>query len=185
MKIRDWEVIKYRKVTSTMDVAKNFLGRDEKIVILAEEQTEGRGRYGNKWISPKGGLYFSLIVKKNEITDFLSEITAISLIETLNNFNIKDCKIKFPNDIIIKGKKISGILIEQSGNFYIVGVGMNIEQNQNLKKYGYITMEDVLKTKINIEDVLLSFIKNFDTTSDLFKKNYELGIKRWSENLIK
>lgn len=185
MKVKDWRVIKFGKVTSTMDLARDFLDKDERIIILAEEQTEGRGRYGNKWISPKGGLYFSLIIKKNEITDFLSEITAISLVETFKNFNIKGCKIKFPNDIIIKGKKISGILIEKSNDFYIVGIGINVGKNQFFEKCNYITMEDILGHRVDIKDVLLSFIENFETFSKLFIENFETGIKIWSENLIK
>jgi len=185
MKIENYTIIKFEKVSSTMDLARNFLDKDENFIIWAAEQTEGRGRYGRKWISPKGGLYFSLIVRKNDISDFLSEIITLSLIKTLYDFGIKGCKIDFPNDIIIKGKKISGVLIERSGDFYIIGIGINVEKNPNFEKYGYITMEDITGRKIDIKEVLTSFIKNFENTFKLFKNNIESGLKIWSENLLK
>ncbi len=185
MKIDNFLIIKFDKVTSTMDVIKNYLDKKGKVIVWAEEQTTGRGRYGREWLSPKGGLYFSFFVRKNNITDFISEIVALSLIKTLINFGINDCKIKFPNDIIIRGKKISGILIEKSGNFYIIGIGINVKMNEIFKKFNYITMEELTKKNIKIEEVLVNFFKNFGEMVKLFEEDIEYGLKIWSENLIK
>ncbi|MCM8772004.1 MAG: biotin--[acetyl-CoA-carboxylase] ligase [Candidatus Omnitrophica bacterium] len=184
MIVEKYKVIKFEKVTSTMDIAKRFL-KEGNIIILAEEQTEGRGRYGRKWISPRGGLYFSFVIEKGFETDYLSEITALSLIDTFKNFGIKDCKIKFPNDIIINEKKIAGILIEKIDNFYIVGVGVNVKENKELRNLNCITMEEILRKKIEVEEVFSNFIKNFEKIKKIFKENFEYGLKIWSENLLK
>ncbi|MCM8804362.1 MAG: biotin--[acetyl-CoA-carboxylase] ligase [Candidatus Omnitrophica bacterium] len=184
-KIEDYFVFEFENLSSTMDVAKEFLKKYEKVIILAKKQSEGRGRYGRKWFSPEGGLYFSFTLKKNETTNFLSEITSLSLIETFKYYGIKNCKIKFPNDIIINDKKICGILIEKSGDFYIVGVGVNVKKNENLKINNYIAMEDILNIDLKTEDILINFIYNFKKITELFRKNKEIGLKEWSENLIK
>ncbi|MGC8977202.1 MAG: biotin--[acetyl-CoA-carboxylase] ligase [Candidatus Ratteibacteria bacterium] len=182
-KIKDFILLRFDKVSSTMDIAKKFISEYEKFIVIAKEQTHGRGRYGRKWLSPEGGLYLSFTLKKNEITDFLSEIISLSLIETFKKLGIKNCKIKFPNDIIINNKKISGILIEKSGDFYIVGVGINVKKKVEFENY--ITVEDILKKTIRPDDVLLEFIDNFEKVSELFKKNKEIGLKKWSEFLLK
>lgn len=179
--IEGFEVFFFEKVSSTMNVAREFLPKE--CIIVAEEQTEGRGRYGRKWISPKGGLYFSLILKENEFTRFLSEILSLTLIKTFENLGIKNCQIKFPNDIIINGKKISGILIEKTDNFYIAGVGINVENKEELKSF--ITMECILSKKVEKEKLLEEFIKNFKQISKGFVENSDEELKNWSENLIK
>jgi len=178
--INDYPVYKFKKVKSTMDIAKNFINDNKLGIIVAEEQTEGRGRYGRKWFSPKGGLYFSFQIKKNKLTDFLSEIVALSLIDTMKDFGLT-CKIKFPNDIIINEKKICGILIEKKGDFYIVGIGINVKKIEG----DYVSMEELIKRNIKIDDVFEKFIWNFKKVSEIFDKNFDRGIKNWCENLLK
>jgi birA, biotin-[acetyl-CoA-carboxylase] ligase region len=178
--INDYPVYKFKKVKSTMDIAKNFINDNKLGIIVAEEQTEGRGRYGRKWYSQKGGLYFSFQIKKNKLTDFLSEIVALSLIDTMKDFGLT-CKIKFPNDIIINEKKICGILIERKDEFYIVGIGINIKKI----KGEYISMEELTEKNVEIYDVLDRFIWNFEKECEIFEKNFDKGIKNWCENLLK
>ncbi|HDI31747.1 MAG TPA: biotin--[acetyl-CoA-carboxylase] ligase, partial [Thermofilum sp.] len=129
-------IIKYNKVTSTMDVAWKLLteGLHKWTIIVAEEQYKGRGRHGRTWASPKGGLWMSLIVDRNVIKEvplnmypFIAPLAVISSIDKI--YNIKT-HIRWPNDIVFKGKKIGGILIETSfkGNNIegaIIGIGIN------------------------------------------------------------
>lgn len=185
-KIEGYTLYKFEKVPSTMDVAKEFLKkREENFIIISEEQTDGRGRYGRRWFSPKGGLYFTFTFKKNKITDYLSEMVSLAIIEIFKNFGIKNCKIKFPNDIIINEKKICGILIEKSGDFYIIGIGINVKSNEILKGNGFMAIEDILGKEISKEDLLISFFENFRKINFLFEKDINLGLKNWSENLLK
>jgi BirA family biotin operon repressor/biotin-[acetyl-CoA-carboxylase] ligase len=178
--IDGYPIYKFKKVNSTMDIAEKFINENKMGIIVAEEQTEGRGRYGRKWYSPKGGLYFSFQIKKNNLTDFLSEIVALSLIDTMKEFGLT-CKIKFPNDIIINEKKICGILIERKGDFYIVGIGINIKKI----KGEYISMEELTEKNVEIYDVLDRFIWNFEKECEIFEKNFDKGIKNWCKNLLK
>ncbi|MCM8809792.1 MAG: biotin--[acetyl-CoA-carboxylase] ligase [Candidatus Omnitrophica bacterium] len=185
MEIEGYPVYYYEEITSTMDLAKNLVKEGREGIIVGEVQTEGRGRYGRKWLSPRGGLYLSFVLKKSKITDFLSEIICLSLIETMKNFRIENCKIKFPNDIIINGRKICGILIEKDGDFYIIGVGINIKKNKELKENYYICMEDVSDKKFEIIDVLRIFLKEFKKIKNLAEKDIDYVLKNWSENLLK
>lgn len=119
-----------------MDVAWKLLteGLHKWTIIVAEEQYKGRGRHGRTWASPKGGLWMSLIVDRNVIKEvplnmypFIAPLAVISSIDKI--YNIKT-HIRWPNDIVFKGKKIGGILIETSfkGNNIegvIIGIGIN------------------------------------------------------------
>jgi len=108
MKIK---IFKFKKVTSTNDVAINLIKKKNKTVgcVHASEQTKGRGRYGKKWISNKGNLFVSFFfpIKKNipHFKDFII-INSFIVSRVLKNiYNINDIKIKLPNDILIKKKK--------------------------------------------------------------------------------
>ena len=171
----------YDEVSSTMDVAKKLLKEGEKGIVVAKKQTKGRGRYGKYWLSDEGGLYFSMIIEKSVISDFLSEIISISLVETIKTFGII-CKIKFPNDIIYKGKKISGILIERSDDNYIVGIGVNL--NNKISKFG-VSMKEILKKEININEFLEKFLTIYKTNEIKFCEKKENCLKEWSEFLLK
>ena len=88
----------FDELTSTMDLADKLITQNKTDVVVAKKQTKGRGRYGRKWYSEEGGLYFSFI-EKNGRNEFLSEIVSFSIVKTLQEYRI-NCKIKFPNDII-------------------------------------------------------------------------------------
>ncbi|MCX7917526.1 MAG: biotin--[acetyl-CoA-carboxylase] ligase [bacterium] len=185
MKIEGYPVYIYEEVTSTMDIAKNLVKENREGIVVAKRQTEGRGRYGRKWLSPFGGLYFSMVLKKKYITDYLNEVVSLSLIELMKSFGIENCKIKFPNDIIIERKKICGILIEKSDDFYILGIGINVKKNKEIEEAGYVSMEGLLNRKIEIEEVLRNFVKIFVYICKKFERNIEELLRIWSENIIK
>jgi BirA family biotin operon repressor/biotin-[acetyl-CoA-carboxylase] ligase len=133
------KILKFEKVNSTQKIAKKLAkeGKKEWTVILAKEQTGGIGRKGNFWYSPKGGLYFSVILPKIKIeklkilTDFIPLLISKIIFE---EFKEKPF-VKFPNDIYLKGKKIGGVMIQNlisgKGQISILGVGLNT----NIKKF--------------------------------------------------
>lgn len=127
------EIIYYDEVESTQDVALRLAeqGRDS-ILVVAERQSRGRGRASRRWISPDGGVWFSLIIKPRisvrDVT-LLSLATAAAVCNTISKFNL-DARIKWPNDVIINYKKVAGILIDMSIehdaiNYAVVGIGVN------------------------------------------------------------
>jgi len=126
---------KYKSVNSTSTIAKK-MDYEPWTVIWAEEQTLGRGQKSNGWFSPKGGLYFSIVLPKSTIED-LQTLTILASFVTAKiikeNFKIEPF-IKLPNDIFINQKKVGGILTEniigQDVKFSIMGIGLdtNIEK---------------------------------------------------------
>ncbi len=129
-------IIHLESVDSTNDYLKK-IGNDvqEGTVVISEEQTKGKGRLGRNWQSKsKEGIWMSIILKP-EITPykapFITLIAGASIVKALNHLNVS-AKIKWPNDIIINNKKVSGILTELSAeieriNYVIVGIGMNVK----------------------------------------------------------
>src|SRR6056297_2629294 len=107
-------------------------------VVISEEQTAGRGRLGRNWSSPKGSsLLISILLKPEIDPSKVSNITlvgAVALVKALEYFDIEGL-IKWPNDIIINGKKIAGILTELSAeinqvNYVVMGIGVNLYTNE-------------------------------------------------------
>ena len=104
-------------------------------VVVALEQTRGRGRHGRNWYSPRGGLWFTVVFKPRKMFDpnFHTKLTSVSMARTLEDMGIKPV-IKWPNDILVLGKKIAGILTEGifQGKIPLViavGVGMNVNND--------------------------------------------------------
>src|SRR5205085_5922638 len=109
------------------------LGADEGLCIVAKHQTAGRGRHGRVWSSEKGaGLYLSIVLRPKLEIRFIPLITlmaGVAVYDTIKGFDLQP-DIKWVNDILIGGKKISGILAETTENSrglaVIVGIGINL-----------------------------------------------------------
>lgn len=131
--------IQHRVTTgSTMDDvrAAAMAGADDGLVVVADEQTGGRGRRGRSWFSPPGNLYVSLLLRPKvpqaELGLF-SFVTSLALARALPEALDKDrVKLKWPNDVLVDGAKIAGILLEScntpKGTALIIGMGVNIAQ---------------------------------------------------------
>ena len=125
----------YTKLASTMTVGrgKASKGEPEGTVVIADQQTSGRGRLGRTWLSPHGNLPLSLILRPQlENLPHLIMIASLAVVRALKAVSNIDAVIKWPNDVLIKGKKVCGILIESEVkgnvvNFAIVGIGINID----------------------------------------------------------
>ena len=150
--------------TSTNDVAINKAkeGLPEGSSYLAYVQTNGRGRNNNQWASMKGNLFLSTILRP--ITSKvkwhqLSLIIGFSIIEILTKLGVRknQIKLKWPNDVLIENKKISGVLLESFDDFIIAGIGLNI-----------------LKKPEN--DVKWSTTKLYDHTNNNFSLKYVANI---------
>ncbi len=130
-------ILKFDSIESTnaTAIAHAKRGADEGLCILAGEQTAGRGRRGRVWISGKGsGLYLSILLRPKLEAGFRTMITlmaAVAVYETLASLYDLKPDIKWPNDILVGGKKICGILAESTGSesqpAVIVGIGLNLD----------------------------------------------------------
>ena len=123
-------------VDSTNRVAKAlaYHGAADGTIVVAEEQTGGKGRLERKYFSPRGkGIWFSVILRPNFLPKDASKVTlmaAVAVAEAMTRFNLKP-EIKWPNDLLFDGRKIVGILTEMTGeigriDYVVVGVGINV-----------------------------------------------------------
>ena len=127
----------YAEVGSTNDVLRELMGdglASEGAVVVSDSQTAGRGRLGRKWVSPAGrNLYLSALFcpeispQKSSVFTFLA---SCALVEVFSAYGV-DATIKWPNDILVNGKKISGVLTELctsygSVNYLVIGIGVNL-----------------------------------------------------------
>lgn len=136
------------KSTNTEAVRMAQVGAPEWTVIVADEQTQGKGRYERRWLSPKGlGMYFSIVLKPAIDLQLLNLINLRSVlvvreflqnkINSTGNHQRSEFLVKWPNDVLANGKKICGILLEseivdQKIQFLVVGIGININhQNRD------------------------------------------------------
>ncbi len=118
------QIVELDTAISTQAVARSLLGTDPcPDVVLAATQTAGRGRCGRSWISPIGGMYATLIVPT---TDLLFARAALAVVKALHQTGIRSW-IKWPNDLLVEGRKIAGLLIEVLGDRALVGVGINLD----------------------------------------------------------
>jgi len=129
----------YKTLSSTNSKAKELAkrGTDPWTIIVAEKQTGGYGRKKAAWSSPKGGLYFSVILPKSNIDDLqtLTILAAFICAKTIkDNFNLEPF-IKLPNDVWINGKKVGGILTENIIGKEVKTSVMGIGLNTNVRKF--------------------------------------------------
>ena len=162
----------YKKVKSTNETAIKLIRKGiENGIISSESQTKGKGQRGNKWISKNGNLFISIFFQVNSRLS-LTKITTInlSLLKKIisNNLN-KKISVKLPNDILIKKKKVCGILQEivyqNCIKYLIVGIGINLISSPLIANYPTTYLNKYSKKKINklklINQIKLSFEKKY------------------------
>ena len=144
----------YPSVTTTMDVARKAAkeGASEGTVVVAEEQTTGRARLGRTWINPPGVVAVSIILHP-EMSQLLrlTMVAALATSRTVEKVTGLKTTIKWPNDVLIRGKKVSGILTEsalrgQSVDWAVIGIGINV----NFDPKAYPEIADIA-TSLSVE----------------------------------
>ena len=153
-----FKIFKFKKVKSTNKTAIRIIKNSscKYGMVLAENQTMGRGQYGKKWISYKGNIFVSFFYKLNGINLSMVELTNINCLlvkKLLSNYYKKNILFKKPNDLLIKKKKISGILQEvisvSDTRFMIVGIGINLIKSPKIKNYPTTNLKDLTNKRIN------------------------------------
>jgi len=128
-----FNIISFEEVTSTSEKAKELAmgGAEPWTVVVAERQSSGHGRKGEEWFSPKGGLYFSVILPKSSIDDLqtLTILAAFSVAKVIKESFDVEPLIKLPNDVLLNGKKVCGILTENvigtEVKSSVIGIGLD------------------------------------------------------------
>ena len=194
--LRNYNFLIFEKIDSTNSEAVRLVksGISGNFVILASSQTMGRGRRGKQWCSAAGNLYVSLLLDKNILIEKqpqLSFVTALAAYETIKYLAKKskiilDIKLKWPNDILINGKKVAGILLEslnfEQKNYLIIGLGINIKASpQNIDQLTTnLTMEGIAEG--NLIELLNIFMHYFE---QYFLDWHHQGFSKFRHNWLK
>ena len=166
----------FKKIKSTNDQAIKMIKRGlNKGIIITEEQTDGRGQYGNKWISLKGNLFMTIffeINKKRKISEF-TKFNLKIIKRVIQKYIKKKITIKYPNDILVNEKKICGILQEviffKLKKLMIVGIGINVKKSPRINKYKTTFINEHTMEKIDKMSVIKNLQKIFEKNIRFYK----------------
>ena len=168
MKIK---LIKFKSVKSTNDIAIKLIKekKPQPTLIFSEKQTKGRGTMGKKWISEKGNLFISIFFlidqKKINFRQF-TILNAFVLRKLVSKIIAKKIKIKWPNDLLYKKKKICGILQEIITNkkkeYLIVGIGLNTNIKPKNKSFASTSLKNIINKDIDNKKILKNIQKEYE-----------------------
>lgn len=181
-------VLTFTEIDSTNNYIRlNYSNLNNGDIVTSEVQLYGKGRGDHHWISEKGNLYFSFLLKKEfAFTDMFPLLTVISVsvIELLREYGI-EARIKYPNDILVENKKICGILIETTGyqsiQSVIVGIGINVNQiDFGILNEKATSMKLRLNNETDITEILNRFIDIYNKNELIQKETIYTVYKKYS-----
>lgn len=193
--------IKYfEKTDSTNNQAKLAAEQNalDKTLFVAECQTGGRGRRGRSWVSPAGsGIWMSLLLRPDirpESASMLTLVLAVAMVEAINE-EVQDanCLVKWPNDIVLNNKKISGTLTEMSAemesiHYVVIGIGINVNTTDFDASIKDMATSIYLETgkKVKRSNIIAAFSRSFKKYYEQFLKTQDLTLltDRYNELLI-
>ena len=163
---KSWNLIEKKETSSTNDEVKKLPSGSNKTAVCAEIQTGGRGRMGRHWVSPKGNLYVSFCLEpiRLEHAGIYSFLSALALAQAIEKLCPSlTIKCKWPNDLLLDGKKISGILLETNGiDRMIAGIGVNLVEFPKENMLYPVTSLAAEGCLISVPQMLESLLERFD-----------------------
>lgn len=183
---QDYTLSEFDVIDSTNEQAKRLIISKEFVgnfVVTANEQTAGRGRNGRQWVSHPGNLYFSIIKQfSNDIQNLfqVSFVSALAMGDTLKEFiPDEDIKYKWPNDVLVDGKKISGILLELISSRLIIGVGVNLASAPDVENPATSVVQ-ILGNEVDKMEFLEKFVHHFEKSLFLWQnKGFQYIREHW------
>lgn len=192
-KILGQKIIHYETTETTMRPAFEcgLKDEDEGVLIVAETQTKGKGRMGRSWVSPKSkGIYASLLLRPPfHPTDVakLTLMSAVAMAEAVQKVADVSAKIKWPNDVLVDGKKLAGILTEMDAEmervkFVVVGFGINVNTPESALPEGSVSLKQLTGQSVSRIQLLQEILWSLETWYLNIKKNgFNPVLKRWKE----
>lgn len=171
--LNDYHLLSFETLDSTNEEAKRLAaaGGGHGAVIWAKQQTAGKGRLGRNWVSTEGNLFVSVLLQPEKPlaeASQLSFVAAVAMMESIEDVLPKGKEIfcKWPNDIIVGGKKLGGILLESlqvpdGGKWVVVGVGLNIESHPPRTDFPATCLKKAGVELISAKIILSRFIHHF------------------------
>ncbi|WP_396155272.1 biotin--[acetyl-CoA-carboxylase] ligase [Flavobacterium macrobrachii] len=192
------QIIKLSAIDSTNDYLKQ-LSREKKLdnftIVVANEQTKGRGQMGSKWVSEVGkNLTFSVLVKNvmipNEKLFDWNIVVALAVLEVLERHEIQKVSIKWPNDIMADSKKVGGILIEnvlKSGESFdsVVGIGLNLNQTNFEDLPKATSLKSLTNKNYDIFETAEEIVKKIEEKYQQLDKSMTVFWNKYHEKLFK
>ncbi len=184
----------FDEVDSTMDIARELARKQcpHFTVVIAGRQKKGRGRMKRSWLSSEGGLYFTIVVRPKippALSSRVNFAASMILAQTLRKmFNI-NAMVKWPNDVLVDGKKISGILSEMEAeidrvSFISIGLGINVNNDPTPYEPMATSLKKILGKEVPRMKVLKAFLDHFeDAVNDAEFDNVVSEWKRYTETL--
>ena len=167
----------FPEIGSTMDVARELAkkGAGEGTIVIAEAQTRGRGRLSREWLSPGGGIYFTLVLRPGISPAYAPRINlmaSVAVAATIKKLFGLKAKLKWPNDVLIDGRKVSGILAEMDAemdvvNFVNVGIGINANTSIPQFEKKVTSLKDMLGKEISRKEFLSALLVEIERRQPL------------------
>ncbi|MEN6521864.1 MAG: biotin--[acetyl-CoA-carboxylase] ligase [Armatimonadota bacterium] len=183
-------VYRYDTVSSTNDTARKLAedGAAEGTVVVALEQTMGRGSRGRAWFSPPGlNLLVSVILRPNLPLDRMGElafVAAIAVAVALRDSCGLDAAIKWPNDVRVRDRKISGMIVETAKGAAILGVGINVNWTELSEEIASKATSAALELgrPIDTDCILKSFLEELDIAYGVYRaRGFTRTLQDWRE----
>ena len=190
----DWKfkIFYYPELTSTMDKAKELARKDcpHFTTVIAGRQSSGRGRLKREWLSETGGLYFTMVLRPDLPpvlsfkVSFLASLTLASLLHEV--FDI-DARLKWPNDILVDERKISGMLAELEAEsdrlVYInIGIGINVNNDPSRVEPTATSLKNILGRSVSKKDIFSRYLDAFERR--LQNTAFDRVIEEWKQYTV-
>ncbi|MFO7666464.1 MAG: biotin--[acetyl-CoA-carboxylase] ligase [Desulfobacterales bacterium] len=189
---REKHIHYYDEVASTMDIARDLArkGCPSFTVIIAGRQTMGRGRLKRNWLSDEGGLYYTVLTRPDIPLIMSSRVNFMAsfvLVKTLRDLFGIEAMVKWPNDILVGGKKLSGLLSELEAeadlvSFINIGIGINVNNDPVPEEPMSTSLKRLIGREVSRKDILGSFLNLFE--KKVKKGNYDDVMLQWKKNTV-
>src|SRR2546422_5542577 len=191
-----WLVREYCEVSSTQEVAERLAsgGAREGTVVLAERQNSGRGRMERRWLSPKGGLYLSIVLRPGRVggVHLLTLAGALAAAEGTRRAAGVSPKIRWPNDLVVGGRKLGGGIATastrgESLEFVVLGIGVN--GNFRTDELGDLssasaTLMELVHAPVDLPSLRSRILEEFALRYDGWGRGEELKLIRLARSLL-
>jgi len=186
-----FEFFHFKTLSSTNNKAKELARKGKyNLVVTADKQIRGKGRFSRRWNSGLGGLYMTIVLKEKDLdkVKYLTFIASVAVVKILRKITKLNAQVKWPNDVLIDDRKVCGILTEtitnKNNNYTLIGIGVNINQSKFpksiIKKSTSLKIET--NKNYNIKNISKIIIREFNNLYSYYdKKKYNEIINIWKE----
>ena len=168
----------FQEIDSTMDEARRLAkaGAGEGVVVVAESQTHGRGRLSREWSSPRGGIYCTLLLRPQLAPAYAPRINlmaSVAVARAIRKLFGLPAELKWPNDVLIRGRKVCGILSEMEAEtdaIKYVNVGIGINVNSSVSQSGATSVSDQLGRNSSRKELLTAVLEEISEQQRLLTR---------------